>query len=116
PDPRAGPPPAPGRGGATPDRGAIRHGEGHRFAAGSVPPPGPVCRGAMRIAFYAPLKPPTHPVPSGDRRMARLLMAALARANHQVRLASRFRSREGEGDPGRQASLARIGEHTADRL
>lgn len=70
----------------------------------------------MRIAFYAPLKPPTHPVPSGDRRMARLLMAALARANHHVTLASRFRSREGEGDPARQESLARIGEHTADRL
>ena len=36
----------------------------------------------MRIAFYAPLKPPDHPVPSGDRRMARLLMAALATAGH----------------------------------
>ncbi|HEY7688697.1 MAG TPA: glycosyltransferase family 4 protein [Dongiaceae bacterium] len=70
----------------------------------------------MRIAFYAPLKPPTHPVPSGDRRMARLLMAALARANHQVTLASRFRSREGEGDAARQESLARIGLHTAERL
>ena len=31
----------------------------------------------MRLAFYAPLKPPDHPVPSGDRRMAQLLMAAL---------------------------------------
>jgi glycosyltransferase involved in cell wall biosynthesis len=70
----------------------------------------------MRIAFYAPLKPPTHPVPSGDRRVARLLMAALARANHHVTLASRFRSREGEGDQARQESLARIGQHTADRL
>ena len=28
----------------------------------------------MRIAFYAPLKSPDHPVPSGDRQMARLLM------------------------------------------
>lgn len=70
----------------------------------------------MRIAFYAPLKPPTHPVPSGDRRMARLLMAALARANHKVTLASRFRSREGDGDAARQDSLARIGLHTAERL
>jgi glycosyltransferase involved in cell wall biosynthesis len=70
----------------------------------------------MRIAFYAPLKPPTHPVPSGDRRMARLLMAALARANHQVTLASRFRSWEGQGDAARQESLARIGQHAADRL
>ncbi len=38
-------------------------------------------RRAMRIAFYAPLKPPDHPVPSGDRRMARLLIAALAAAD-----------------------------------
>ncbi|HET6223689.1 MAG TPA: glycosyltransferase family 4 protein [Dongiaceae bacterium] len=70
----------------------------------------------MRVAFYAPLKPPTHPVPSGDRRMARLLMAALARANHRVELASRFRSREGHGDPARQEALAAIGRRTAERL
>ncbi len=70
----------------------------------------------MRIAFYAPLKPPTHPVPSGDRRMARLLMAALARANHRVELASRFRSRDGVGDPARQKSLADLGQHMMRRL
>jgi len=70
----------------------------------------------MRVAFYAPLKPPTHPVPSGDRRMARLLMAALARANHRVDLASRFRSREGSGDPMRQTALAATGRHVAQRL
>lgn len=70
----------------------------------------------MRIAFYAPLKPPTHPVPSGDRRIARLIMAALARANHAVELASRFRSREGEGNEQRQEALAEIGHHMAERL
>src|SRR5262249_40340797 len=70
----------------------------------------------MRIAFYAPLKPPTHPVPSGDRRMARLLMAALGRANHRVELASRFRSRDGTGDPARQRALADLGAHLARRL
>jgi hypothetical protein len=70
----------------------------------------------MRIAFYAPLKPPTHPVPSGDRRMARLLMAALARANHRVELASRFRCRDGAGDPARQQALADLGRHMASRL
>ncbi len=44
----------------------------------------------MRIAFYAPMKPPTDPVPSGDRHMARLLMAALrpGRARGDARLAS----------------------------
>ena len=70
----------------------------------------------MRIAFYAPLKPPTHPVPSGDRRMARLLMAALSRANHRVDVASRFRSRDGAGDPARQQALADLGRHMASRL
>jgi len=52
----------------------------------------------MRIAFYAPMKPPDHPVPSGDRRMARLLLAALRRGGHQVSLASRIRARDGTGD------------------
>lgn len=46
----------------------------------------------MKIAFYAPLKPPDHAVPSGDRQMARLLMAALARAGHRVTMASTLRS------------------------
>jgi hypothetical protein len=50
----------------------------------------------MRIAFYAPMKPPDHPVPSGDRRMSRLLIAALGRAGHEVELASRLR----QGSPG----------------
>ena len=30
-----------------------------------------------RIAFYAPMKSPNHPVPSGDRRVGRLFLAAL---------------------------------------
>jgi glycosyltransferase involved in cell wall biosynthesis len=62
----------------------------------------------MRIAFYAPMKPPDHPAPSGDRAMARLLMAALESAGHQVRLGSRFRSYE-SGDPRRQARFRDIG-------
>jgi hypothetical protein len=70
----------------------------------------------MRIAFYAPMKPPDHPVPSGDRRMARLLMAALRHAGHEVEIASRLRSRDGAGDPARQARLARAGAATAARL
>lgn len=45
----------------------------------------------MRIAFYAPLKAPDHPVPSGDRLMAGLLMRALGMAGHEVRLASHLR-------------------------
>jgi glycosyltransferase involved in cell wall biosynthesis len=52
----------------------------------------------MRIAFYAPLKPPDHPTPSGDRRVARLYMAALRAAGHEVFVASEFRSYQPNGD------------------
>ncbi len=41
-----------------------------------------------RIAFYAPLKPPDHPIPSGDRQMARMLLAALGRAGYDAFVAS----------------------------
>jgi glycosyltransferase involved in cell wall biosynthesis len=70
----------------------------------------------MRIAFYAPLKPPTHPVPSGDRRMARLLMRAFESAGHQVEVAALFRSLEPRGDSERQTRLAGIGGRLAARL
>ncbi|WP_169566911.1 glycosyltransferase family 4 protein [Sneathiella limimaris] len=45
----------------------------------------------MRIAFYAPMKAPTHEIPSGDRRVARLFMEALTLAGHEVYLASDLR-------------------------
>lgn len=51
----------------------------------------------MRVAFYAPLKSPDSPVPSGDRQMARLLMAALQMAGHEPFVASRLRSYEPDG-------------------
>ena len=70
----------------------------------------------MRVAFYAPLKPPDHPVPSGDRRMAGLLMEALRLGGHQVELACRLRSRDGEGNPGRQARIKDLGGRLARRL
>lgn len=69
----------------------------------------------MRIAFYAPLKPPDHPVPSGDRRVARLLLEALQRAGHEPVLASRLRSFEGEGFMPRQQRLATLGRRLAER-
>ena len=69
----------------------------------------------MRIAFYAPLKPPDHPVPSGDRRMARLLIEALAAAGHEPVLAARLRSWEGAGDHERQARLRAVGGRLAER-
>ena len=70
----------------------------------------------MRIAFYAPLKPPGHPSPSGDRRMARLLIAALRRAGHEVSLASRLRSHDPGGDPARQRRISAAGARLAAGL
>ena len=70
----------------------------------------------MRIAFYAPMKPPAHPTPSGDRQIARLIMAALERAGHTVEVASDFRSYDGGGDAHRQATLAAAGAAVAADL
>ncbi|HMR29853.1 MAG TPA: glycosyltransferase family 4 protein [Geminicoccaceae bacterium] len=70
----------------------------------------------MRIAFYAPLKAPDHPVPSGDRRMARSLMALLERLGHEVRLVSRLRSYDRDGDALRQMRLRTLATRMADRL
>jgi glycosyltransferase involved in cell wall biosynthesis len=58
----------------------------------------------VRIAFYAPIKGPDHPVPSGDRAMARLLMAALRAGGHEVGLVSDLRSFTATSDPVRQAA------------
>jgi len=46
---------------------------------------------AMTIAFYAPLKPPHHPTPSGDRKMARQLVSALEAGGHRVEVVSALR-------------------------
>ena len=70
----------------------------------------------MKIAFYAPLKPPDHPVPSGDRNIARALMQALAAAGHGVVLASRLRSLDSRGDESRQRRLHALGDRLAARL
>ena len=52
----------------------------------------------MPLAFYAPLKPPEHPVPSGDRAMARALIHALEHTGATVDLPCDIRSRDGVGD------------------
>ncbi|MCC7046040.1 MAG: glycosyltransferase family 4 protein [Alphaproteobacteria bacterium] len=70
----------------------------------------------MRVAFYAPLKPPTHPHPSGDRRMARLLLRALKQAGHTPVLASRLRAYDRAGDPQVQAAIAAEGARAAAML
>ena len=51
------------------------------------------------IAFYAPMKPPDDPVPSGDRSMARALIAALeATGLGAVKMMSTLRTRDATGD------------------
>ena len=70
----------------------------------------------MRIAFYAPLKAPTHPVPSGDRRVAGLLLQALRHAGCEVELASELRSYEGRGETHKQQLIREQGQIEAARL
>lgn len=70
----------------------------------------------MQIAYYAPLKSPTHGTPSGDRRVAGLLMEALERAGHRVELVSTFCSFDRNGDAMRQAALRDQGIELAHRL
>jgi glycosyltransferase involved in cell wall biosynthesis len=70
----------------------------------------------MRVAFYAPLKAPDHPVPSGDRTIARLLIAALKRGGATVEIASRLRTRLADADEAAQRAMAAKGEAAASRL
>lgn len=71
---------------------------------------------AIPIAFYAPLKSPNHPAPSGDRTMARLLLRALRAAGFAPDLASELRSLDLRGDAGLQADLRAAAEAEADRI
>lgn len=59
----------------------------------------------MQLAFYAPLKAPDHPTPSGDRAMARGLIAALEYGGATVTQTSSLRSRDGTGDAVQQQNL-----------
>lgn len=70
----------------------------------------------MRVAFYAPMKPPDHPVPSGDRRMARAFAGLLSGLGHEVELACHLRSYDRDGDAARQRRLADLGARLAGGL
>ncbi|MDL2406000.1 glycosyltransferase family 4 protein [Rhizobium calliandrae] len=70
----------------------------------------------MKIAFYAPLKSPSHPVPSGDRLMARLIIAALEMAGHRVEIASELRSFTPTPEVGLRAAIALKARHETERL
>ncbi len=49
----------------------------------------------MRVLLHTPLKPPDHPVPSGDREMARGFARLLGRLGHKVDHAGRQSRRPG---------------------
>ena len=68
-----------------------------------------------RLAFYAPMKSPDHPVPSGDRTIARHLRAAFAEAGFQTELASRLSTRDGTGSAAVQASIRDAAEDEVER-
>ena len=70
----------------------------------------------MRIAFYAPLKSPLHPVPSGDRLLARAFSSALRAAGHDVSLAAQLRTYDRTGNETRQQRIEYVGERLAQRL
>lgn len=69
-----------------------------------------------RILFYAPLKAPDHKVPSGDRTMARLLVAALRHGGFQTDIASRLRARIADPEaPLAQESMRLLAWSAAER-
>jgi glycosyltransferase involved in cell wall biosynthesis len=70
----------------------------------------------IRAAFYAPMKPPDDPTPSGDRTMAHALVQAFERAGVSADLASRFRSREPNGNAARQAAKMTEASAISDEL
>jgi len=70
-----------------------------------------------RIAFYAPLKAPDDPNPSGDRTLARGLVAALEESGlGRPELVSRLRSRDGDGDTDVQKAIMAAAEAEIARL
>lgn len=69
-----------------------------------------------RVAFYAPLKPPNHPVPSGDREMARNLITAIAAGPAKVDLVSELRIYDGAGDADTQSRLLALADAESRRL
>ena len=71
---------------------------------------------ARTAAFYAPLKSPNHPLPSGDRTMARLLKKALDRAGYSPEIASELRTLDKTGDPQRQILTRQQSLEEASRL
>lgn len=70
----------------------------------------------MRIAFYAPMKPPDSSIPSGDREIARILIRALDNLGCDVFLASRLRTWQKAPDEGRFTDIVGKTAREKDRL
>ncbi len=70
----------------------------------------------MKIAIYCPLKSSYHPVPSGDRLMARLLMKAMRISGHEVEVVSELRSFVREPEGAVADDLQRSAEEEIDRI
>ncbi|SGY87216.1 Putative uncharacterized protein [Moritella viscosa] len=68
------------------------------------------------LAFYAPLKSPLHPIPSGDRKIARLFIRALEQGGYHVELASQLRTFDKRGDSHRQQRLIIVAKKEATRI
>ena len=69
-----------------------------------------------RVAFYAPMKSPDSPKPSGDREMARNLMQAIGAQGDRVDLISDLRIYDKIGDAATQRALRQAAEVEAQRL
>lgn len=70
----------------------------------------------MKIGFYAPLKPPGHPAPSGDRRIARLFVDAMRGLGHEITLLSELRGFNRDGNAAHEAATANKAAAEVDRL
>ncbi len=70
----------------------------------------------MNIAFYAPMKSPRSPRPSGDRKIAGLFISALQLAGYNVELASEYRSWEGKGELDQQNRIRQEAEKIGQNL
>ena len=70
----------------------------------------------MRVGFYAPMKPPNHPSPSGDRALGQLLIEAITLSGHEVQVMSEFRSLDISGDPDIQENIEIQGREEAKRI
>lgn len=69
-----------------------------------------------RIAFYAPMKSPRHPVPSGDREMARNLITRLEATGAAVSLCSELRIFDKTGSARTQETLRAKAQAEIDRI